>query len=60
MQFHDLYSYMGILVDIRGYSANSRKKVGLIGKVVNVLDQDVTTCLMTVRHKKLTSVTWQG
>ncbi len=41
-RFHDLYSYMGILVDMSGYSAEDfAQRVGLIGRVVNVLDWDI-------------------
>ncbi len=54
LQFHDLYSYMGILVvDMSGDTMKISRKGLTDRQVVNVLDWD-TPRLMTVRHKRLT------
>ncbi len=56
LQFHDLYSVTGILVDMSGgYLRRFRVKGWTDRQEKNVLDWTLTTCLMTVRHKRLTA-----
>ncbi len=56
LQFRDLYSYMGILVDMSGDTLRRFRAKGWTDRqVVNACwIGTLTTCLMTVRHKRLT------